>query len=65
MAEPAPSSVPLPDVGPLGDDARVALALHGLADVREQLLSAQRTLTGSIAELSAIADGARPPLDPA
>ena len=64
MADLRPSDIPMPDLGPLGRDAQIALALHGIADVREQLLAAQRTLAGSIAVLSELVDGPVPPLDP-
>lgn len=63
MPEPTPPQVPVPDLGAMSDDARLSLALHALAEVRQQLQGAQRTLAGSIAELSALGefDGERDP----
>lgn len=54
----------LPPIDPPSDDARVALALHALADLRVQLQGAQRGVAGSVAALSGVSgpDDAVPPV---
>lgn len=65
MADLRPSHDPAPEPGPPDEESRVAMALLGLADVRVELLAAQRSLSESVARLSEVADGPLVPPDPA
>jgi hypothetical protein len=56
MADVPSPSPSLPELGAPSADARLAMALHALGDLREQLQGAQRSLAGTIAELEGSLD---------